>query len=249
MKKKPIKVYYSYVTELMASDDQVLFNFKPESLMSDIKKKRVKEYRPLNTEEEISSTGYHVCTALHEMLDNAYILKAPFDAEVYLDNTGAIIRSLGKNNYFFGNRMPSFENYKCVDFKLSLVLFSEEDLDISLLPPFFHKGQQPEYGFLSFGKFNIASWFRPVPVIFHLWEGSDRLYFNEGDPIGYINFHTNRRIQFEQFQMTPNIQSIVDATLKFKYLSMFEPLSKLYERFRGSGMRDRTLKEIKENII
>lgn len=249
MLKKPLVIYYSYTYEHMDSKSQMLFDFKPESLMADIKKSRVREEKKLNTQEKFGTNGYHFCTALHEMVDHSYMLKAPFDAEIFFDESGTIVRETGKNNFFFANREGSFENCHSVDFKFSLILFSEDKVNMTLTPPYFHKTIQPEYGYLASGRFDISSWFRPIPVIYNLWSGVNSLKINQGEPMGYIHFDTNRRIVFKQFEMNKNIFDIISTVGNFKFLSSFEPLEKLYNRFRMSGLRDILIKEIQKSVI
>ena len=229
----------------------VFDNFKKNSLMSNLHKNRNdpnEEPLARKSLEFVDSDRYQLCTALHNLVDSTYIFRAPFDADISFDNDGLIIRD-EKNFRFWQNRDGSFKDNVAIDLMLGLVMFSEESLDFSITPPYMHQTSQPEWGFICSAKWNIGKWIRPIVFIFQLWEGKKRLHFKAGDPMAYFTFHTDRPIEFIEFQMTQDIQLMIEACLTHKMIIKFEKMHEIYDRFIKGGMRDRVLMEIKKNII
>jgi hypothetical protein len=247
--KKPIIVYWSPEAVLEREHQQILLDIKPKSLMLDIQKRRaINPNNPKNAQSYQFGTGYHQCSALHELIDNTYVVKSPFDASITLDETGSVIQS-GERFGWFADRSGSIQNAFCVDFDLSYYFFCEEQLEVSITPPYMHQTNQPEYGFISSVKWDISSWFRGFILIYQLWEGKNKVYFYENEPLAYLHFHTDRRIIFKEFSLNEEILNIANACGKHKFIMNFEPMAKLYKRFNQTSIKKRLTKAIKDNII
>ena len=50
------------------------------------------------------------------------------------------------------------------------IFFSEENVNLEILPPYLHKTELQNHGVISTGEFNISRWFRPINFEFLLWE-------------------------------------------------------------------------------
>jgi hypothetical protein len=208
-----------------------------------------KEKNPsIPNSENLQTSGYQSCTALHELVKNTYILPSPFDLDVHLTTNGEIIRNNSSAQYFL-ERVSSFKDSFAVDLSLGILLFSESSVNIEVTHPYMNKTSYTDLGFLVFAEYNISSWFRPVALIYHLWENVRNFKVLENEPLAYIKFKTDKKIIFKRFEITSKIENQVFACIDYKFIKPHQPLKKLYASFIESGMQKLVLKEIKENVI
>jgi len=253
-KKDPIVIYYGFHSTLRNQYEATLLNLSPKSLMQYILKQRSIINNTLHREprSDISSPGYHVCPALHDLADNIYIVNSPFDIDIKFHDNNFIDRSYGNAGYCLSDRFGSFSDSMSADFVYELLMFSEEELEISITPPYMHNTLLSNYGFTSAAKLNIGKWFRPIPIIFHSWPGVKELKVKKDEPFIYINIENNenRKIIFKEFIETEELKKIVHNIATHKDLIQgFQPLKALYEIFSKSSMKNRILKEIKANLV
>ncbi len=246
-KKEKITVYWSPWSLPERASSMMLLDIKPVSLMSDIQKRRAKNpiIPPVS---DLWAGDYQACSALHTFTKNTFIIKSPITAEVELDQNGVIIENSFYSNWFT-ERISSIENSFSIDLDLSYLFFSEENLTAEITPPHMHKTIHSQYGFPVVGQMDISSWFRPFPVVFQLWENTRSLKIQEGEPLLYLRFNTDKQVEFKKFFMTESLFHKAKACIDYKQNFRFQPLSKLYSIFNSYGLRGQVLKEIKENIV
>lgn len=250
----PLIIYYGFSTDHRPEHEQVLLDLAPKPLLNKLIKDRVKEnnnYRIDYQSMGIGSPGYHACTALHELVDSTYFINSPIDADVFFNDDGLIMPNIGKNYGVFMPRMPSFNNCFSADLFYDMLLFCEESIEVKFTPPYMDKPVLSDYGYASASQLNIGKWFRPLPIVFHLWPNIKQLSLKEGEPLMYIHFDNpeKRKIILKEFKMDDELVKISDACIKNKDIFPFETMSKIYSRFTNTSMRARTLAAIKNNII
>ncbi len=248
-KKNPIIVYWSPDSLTFRQGQMVLLDMKPIPLINEIRNRRLKNFSfPLSPIKQLTPGNYQLCAALHTHTKNVFMIKAPFDADIKLMEDGSIDPSCKYANWF-GERIPSIENTFSVDFDYSSFFFSEEPLLVELTPPYMHQTSQPEYGFLSSAQIDISSWFRGFVLIYQLWENKRNVTFKAGEPIGYLNFKTDRPIIFKEFKVTEELVSLSSSCTNYKNIIPFTPMQELYELFNKTSMKKRVLEEIKKNLV
>jgi hypothetical protein len=245
LEKDEIIVYWCPSESVIDQEAMSLLDMKPKPFMSDFLKKRKKEIVPYIGDK--FGSGYHVCTALHELVNNTYIINSPVSVDVSLSDEGYVDRNSFGHNWF-KERSQSFNNSLSFDFGVSYALFSEESLEVSLTPPYMHKCSQSNTGFLSSVKWDISSWFRPFIFIYHMWDGEKSMSFVENEPIGYFHFHTDKKIVFKEFKMNETITQQLMACTGHKNVVPWQKMNQLYLRF-NRGMKKRVLLEIKKNLV
>jgi hypothetical protein len=248
--KEPLIVYWAPHAIVEREHQQLLLDLKPKPLMTDIHKRRAKNPvvpRSLQNNHDPHGNGYQMCAALHTFAHNMFVLYSPFEVTVNLDINGSII----PDDYtsFFQERISSTENAFSVDFDIGFAMFCEEELYVTLMPPFSHQTNQPQSGYITFVNFDISSWFRPFVLIYQLWEGVRSLKVDKGEPLAYLKFNTDRPVELREFSVTPEINHMLAACADHKKLLPFQTMQELYERFHNTGMYKRVLKEIKKNLI
>jgi hypothetical protein len=248
MKQKPIIVYWAPEAILEKEHQQLLLEMPLIPVMSHIQKRKNKKLvlKGHNQEDPLGN-GYQMCTALHELSENLYYIKAPFDVNVSFNEDGSIID--GHYSGWFQQRHSSIDGAISADFHFSYMFFCEEKLEVSLTPPYLHQTSQPEYGFVSAVKWDISSWFRPHILIYQLWKNKKNIHFKKDEALAYLKFETSRPVIFKQYKLTQEILNISNACLSHKFIIAFQPIQDLYKRFNQSGMNKRLIAEIKKNLI
>jgi hypothetical protein len=248
MKQKPIIVYWAPEAIIQREHQQLLLEMPLIPVMKDIHKRRNKENIPKGQNpEDPHGNGYQMCTALHELSNNLYYIKAPFDVDIYFNEDGSVIH--GDYSVWFKQRHGSIDNALSADFDFSYMLFSEEKLDVSITPPYLHQTSQPEYGFICAVKWDISSWFRPHVLIYQLWQNKKNIHFKKDEALAYLKFETSRPIVFKEYKITQEILNITYACLNHKNIVPFQPMEDLYRRFSQTSIKKRLIAEIKKNVI
>jgi hypothetical protein len=248
MKQKPIIVYWAPEAILEKEHQQLLLEMPLILVMKDIQKRRNKKTMPRGVnQEDPFGNGYQMCTALHELSNNLYYIKAPFDVDISFDENGSIIN--GPYSGWFKQRHSSIDNAISADFDFSYMLFCEEKLNVSITPPYLHQTSQPEYGFVCAVKWDISSWFRPHILIYQLWKNKKNIHFKKNEPLAYLKFETNRPVIFKEYKITQEILNILNSCLGHKFIVPFQSMEDLYRRFNQTSIKKRLIAEIKKNVI
>jgi hypothetical protein len=243
-----IDVYWSPFAIVDKIYQQILLDIEPTSLLSSIQKRRAKNPIIPNGLKTAQGGNYQACSALHTLAKNTFVVVAPFDVTLYLDSNGVISEGT-THPYWFEERISSIENSFSVDFDMPFIFFSEKNVDVKITPAYMHNLSYANTGFVVPGQFDISNWFRPMPIIFQLWEGKKVLSFSKGEPLAYISFDTDKEINLKQFSLTNDIYNQAIACGEHKLLFRFQTMEQLYNRFNKTGLKKIVLNSIKNNTI
>lgn len=217
----------------------------PTNLYSDILKLKNKNS---------DSNAMFSCPAFKNKLKNTFVFKNSIQSEYEYDYSNL-------NNTFFQNSSESFIGYNqvrkevlgngpTIAFNLYYIFFSEESINASFSSPFFNKAGYTKYGSVIPGEFDIGQWFRPYVFEVQLWDNSGKFIIEEDEPLFYVKFDTDKKINLQKFKHSAQLQSYAEhCTTSTKTIMFGVPLIKRYEKFKNAGMRNLILKEIKNNII
>lgn len=189
---------------------------------------------------------YYRCRSAQEIFKNTFILPATEDIHVLLPN-GKLVQS--RDSVKFHTRLPVFEDRPAIDYNPQWLFFSEDDISVQLIPPYFHKTKASEYATVLSGEFNISKWFRPVNATFSLWEGAKELKISAGDPLAYVTFLTENKVVLKEFKKTEKIDRIVLECVRLKERFPNLPLAENYNRFILNRKHEQVIKEIKLNLV
>lgn len=189
---------------------------------------------------------YYRCKAAQEIFKNTFILPSKEDLHVLLPH-GKMVQS--RDSVKFRSRIPAFENRPAIDYDSQWLFFSEDDISVQLIPPYFHKTKASEYATVLSGEFNISKWFRPLIATFSLWEGTKELKLSSEDPIAYVKFITDNKVILKEFKKTEKIDMLVAecVTVKDRFPNL--PLSENYNRFVLNRKHKEVIEEIKLNLV
>lgn len=215
--------------------------------------KAMDNFKP-NLTTEIKS-----CPAVVHHLKNIFRVKSPLKYDICWDGKDSFTSTLRDQEFFNKNVLIRDGNTGFLSFGFcSLVFFTEED---SLI-------LEQRQAFLSFnefsknvsvveGSFDIGKWFRALEFAFFIKEPNKILAIERGDTLYYLKLHTEKKIKFQKFFLTPELINILkeiqngrihvreDSKLKF----MFTKLEKYYQVFQQSRYKTRIINLIKQNLL
>jgi len=225
---------------------------EPQSVYRDILSKK--------SDQKITKNFFQ-CPATRDALQNVYVIRCPFEseAEVLLKEDGAVdkieqywsrdIPDLSSQLNMALAHAPSKENELLVVVEFSHVFFCEESLMMRMTSPWFHEAPHLQYGAAVPGMYDIGHWIRPINFEMNLWQGQTKLKYEEDEPMGYIEFATSKKINFQRFESTSKLKSIVADAINVRNKKTHASLPKRYQIFDRSPVRKIILKEIKDNLL
>jgi hypothetical protein len=244
-KKNEIVIYWSNATTKKNNDqDWTLLYPKPNTLFEDLFFKKNKKLDPAN---------YFSCPAINKKIKNTIVFKSPMTCSYhYEENKEQLVVIPTTENYigFRQERLPVINSGPIVLFSMQYILFCEEDLDVSFTAPYFHKTEYMKSGSTVPGEFNIGSWFRPYNLEVQMWSNKGDITFKEDEPLFYAEAKTNKKIILQQFEYTDKLHDYVMACVNSTTLfGKNKTLLSRYNRFNNTGLREKVLKEIKNNLV
>jgi hypothetical protein len=129
-----------------------------------------------------------------------------------------------------------------------LMLFCKDEITAQWSSPYFSRAPHMQHGALVPGSMNIGAWFRPLQFEFLLWQGVHSIEILRDEPLAYMQFNSDKRINLVQFQLTPEIFSIANECVSSSAVAPRQPLEDRYAKFRETR-RDHLLTMIKDNSL
>jgi hypothetical protein len=246
MNKDPITVYWApAINNDPSRPDFGFWYSSPKQLFNTLREKRT------DTKDNASVFS---CPAFSELTKSIAVFNSPMSCSYEFDITdikNPIISATTKN--FIGARYvrpPYIEDGPLLHFNLYYIFFATEPVEALFSSPYFHKPEHSKYGSVIPGKFDIGQWYRPYNFEVQMWNKKGEFHLKEQEPMFYVEFKTDKPIILKQFNNTPELSKISDACVATT--DMFgrgQSLLSRYFRFRDTGMKQRTLKLIEENLI
>jgi len=115
--------------------------------------------------------------------------------------------------------------------------------------PYFLNAPHLKYGAVTPGQYNIGKWFRPIQTEINLWDNVKEFKIKKDEPLAFLNFLTNKKINFKMFHMSDDLAKIMTVCATASTWEVNVPLVSRYLRFHESKMLQKTLKLIKQNLI
>lgn len=226
------------------SERHLSYKKKPYWLIEEFNQKN-------NTSNKVDN--FYKCPAFVNLVKNTLVLSNTSNIDINITADGTIVNNDNEEKShapgLFSIKSPSEVNARTVNYSCNWIFFADKPVDIVSSPAYMHNTGLPACGYYVPGTFDISKWFRPLEFAFQMWPGSTKFKMAEDDPLMYVKFNTEEKINLQEFYMTPEIYSISNSCVSLKNFSRVKALNKLYEVFRGSGMREKLLTEIQKNII
>lgn len=240
---KPIVLYWAIKEDADNEEDWSFLYPKPKSVFSDLLK-----YKALKDNSTLFS-----CPGFSNKFKKTLTFFSPMSCSYFYDNTENKQHISNTTKNFISAYYPRTQNLTVgpsINFKLNVIFFSEESLDMSFTPPFFHPAEYTKYGSVISGKYNVGKWFRPTNFEVQMWSNSGEFHLKENEPVFYTEFDTDRPVILKRFKMNEQLikysNAVVNST---KIFNFGQSLTERYFRFNNVGMREKILTEINKNLI
>ena len=239
---KEITVYYASPDNLQETQDWSILYKEPKSINNYLTRNVNK-----NRNKDVNNRAYMSCTAFQSITNNLFVIENPMSSSYLFDNT---IESTSKNSLsVMIKREPQLNNQILFEYDYPIIFFAEESLEIQYTPPYFLQAPHLQYGAVTPGQYNIGKWFRPIQTEINLWDDIKEFKIKENEPLAFVNFLTDKKINFKLFHMSPELAKIMTVCATASTWETNIPLRKRYKRFHESKMLQKTLQLIKQNLV
>ena len=240
--KNSINVYYASPDNLQETQDWSILYKEPKSLNSYLLDNLNK-----NRNKDVNNRAYMSCTAFQTMTGNTYVIENPMTSSYTFNET---IESTSRNSLpILIKREPQLNNQILFEYNYPIIFFAEESLEVQFTAPYFLHAPHLQYGSVTPAQYNIGSWFRPIQIEINLWENVKEFKILKDEPLAFVNFLTEKNINFKMFNMTHDLAKIMNVCSTSSVWETNIPLTKRYKRFHESKMIKKTISLIKQNII
>lgn len=189
--------------------------------------------------ERDNEVEYLKCPAWHDYYKNAFLMRSPVDLTLQVNTlpTGEkVLMTKDFNQNFYNTHiMPRFDqNNKFSMFTLdfSYVFYSEHDVSMELIPATMEKTDFIKNTNLISGEYNIAKWIRPVSPAFEVIDDQKVLTIKRGDPLYYIRFNTDKKVNLIRVEQSSTIEKVEKACARLKF---FVPRNTLQENYQAAA--------------
>jgi len=191
------------------------------------------------------------CPALTDLTKNLFVLKNPLKTSAsFVIEDGKVSKNMDSvGNRWSVNRPPSLNNQLLATYDYSLIFFSETDLDVMVTAPYFSQTKHNSWGSVVPGIYNCGSWFRPINMEFNVWPGVTQVSLEEGEPMAYVKFFTEKNVVFKRFSMDEELMNQAKACSSAGFWEPRMPLLKRYERFKKSKRNKFVLDKINKRLL
>lgn len=245
-----LTVYWSSSRFVLDQESWNLLYSKPESIHSKIIK------------NSFPDSNMKKCPAVKDLTRNLFSLNSSFEDsfEIDLEAANEIFKDapedtpipvIGNNKVSISKpRDPDLKGYFNYTYNLSWLFFAEEPVKLRITSPYLPPLSPMDGAFVTPGQFDIGKWYRALNLEYVVPKESSKFHLAEGQEIAYLEFLTDKKIQFKEYAMSPRLLSLgFECSSSVTRYGKFKTLNDRYNMFARSNMRKKVLSEIKKNII
>ena len=206
--------------------------------------------------KEEDEPSFISCPGFKNLAKNTYVfnnlLDSKYEFETFSRDQNQILVTPTSKSYLASSvvRNQTMDMGPSISFSMRYLFFAEESVKATLTPPYMHETEYMRSGVLTSGEYDIGQWFRPINVEIQMFNNKGNIHIKEEQPLFYIRFLTDKKINLKRFVLTPTLDSYSKKCVDAKsYFGARKPLDYLYEKFTKSRTRDLVLREIKENLL
>jgi hypothetical protein len=247
MSIEPLVVYWAPASEYTASESVISNNWnlmypEPTNLHQDLLYQRNKSAK---------ENSFFLCPAVTDRVKRTFVFRNNTQTSIHYDTVLKKVTPLGDysiNSYFV--RPPSVEGTALINFALSYIFFCEESLTALMSPPTMHDAPWTKEATLPLAGYDVGKWFRKINFEIQAWKPEGELTLNDGDPLFYMEFITDRPVVLKRFELNNRLGSYTRACIDSPgYFGKYLPLTARYKRFMETKMNRLVINEIKRNLV
>lgn len=174
---------------------------------------------------------YTKCPAFSDFLKNTFIIKSPYDLEIYFDHAGAAKTNKYGQNFFDKNITikPNGKNSITLQTipQYIFITNSKCPLKITCLPMIL---EENKYRFIG-GEFDISKWIRPLFYSIEINNFPETIVLKRGQPLYMVKFtpENNDVIKLEQEVHSEDLENASNTCTNFQNFVHNKNLNYLYE--------------------
>lgn len=247
-KKDKITVYWAPAKFNADTDSWALLYPEPKPVLADAYK--------LNKHKGIMP----LCPAVKDTLKNVYSFNSAIndsfelptnvmESIAYTDTVEEPIPTDSKLS-FYKMRKSSIDGYINVNYNMAWLFFASEPVEAKMTAPYFPAVSPVKGAMFSAGQFNIGKWFRPVSMDYHIPLAANKFEIETGDPLFFIDFLTDKKIEFKRFNVSGRLQSLSsEMGLSSQRYGAKQSLWQRYQMAHNAKIPQMILTEIKKNLL
>jgi len=181
------------------------------------------------------------CYALQDHVKNTFIYRSPVSMKVTYTGdgrkyiiSGVTVDSQEEFNLLICNFDSENVYQLLMGFGLNIIS-KEDSLPMSIHPANYHKTDISKFSIVT-GSYDCGKWFRPTHLSIFNPEEKD-FEIKRGDPLFYVKFHTEDKVQLKRFNMNEEVFSHVESTIQVKKYLTSTKLNKLYTLYKKSKLK------------
>jgi hypothetical protein len=242
-----INVYWSNCITSEDSSWSFLYR-EPEPLYNDFLKLKI-------------DNPFFACPANIDMMNNIYSIKSNLEdkfnfPENYLKSingpygSSAYLPNIGNKISLVSTRQSALKGYKDIKYNMSWIFFAEEFLSMKITAPYYPPKTPVDGAILQSGEYDIGQWFRPYNLGYFIPEDAKSMSISVDDPLVYLEFKTDKKINFKKFKMTNELVNIYqEFTESPPRYGKRKSLIERYSMAKKAKMNEIVLSEIKKNLV
>jgi hypothetical protein len=190
---------------------QNVLYFEPEPLIKHLASSRIK------------TTEYLKCPAWQDHYKNTFVIKCPIDITISFDKfeDGKYYTKtdrLDQNFYntYIMDRGESIDQNKVLSIIFSYMFYSKDSVILEQLNASMERTSLALNTRCIEGEFDISKWIRPVNFSFEVIDINKPLVFKRGDPLFYLKFRTDKKINFIRKDWSEEISYVTNSLTNIK---------------------------------
>lgn len=243
-KKNTITVYWSPSPFLLEQESYLMLYSNPKKVIN-----------TNNKSKNLSKNSFFSCPATKDLFKNIYCFNNELNNIIELPediDEGVVLNWLDVKSPVdvFHPRISSLQNYCNLQYNMGWLMFADEPLVARFTSPYFPATTPAEGAILSAGEFDIGSWYRPFLLDYHIPYSTKTLCFKKDDPLFYVEFKTNKKIEFKRYNLSAKLNNIAsELSNSSQGYGKFNSFIERYSMFKNSSIQKIILSEIKNNLI
>ena len=181
---------------------------------------------------------YLKCPAFQQYYANTFVIRSPVDLELKIEKNSdgkKILVTKDFNQNFYNDhifpRLAQNTVFSMFSLEFSYIFYSENSVTLEMLPANMEKTTFIKNTNLIPGEFDISKWIRPVSPAFEIVNDLEVLSISRGDPLFYVRFKSDKKINLIRVEQDNIIESLEKACSRLKF---FVPKNSLEENYKAA---------------
>lgn len=201
------------------------------------------------------STGMLRCPLATSHLKNTFRFLAPINYNITWDGVN-FASDMYDQKFFNRHVFVRDTNIGLASIRFgSLLMYSEESVKVELKNAIYSQSDFSKSTSIMEGTLDIGRWFRDFDITTFFNFKDKNVTINRGDSLFYFKFHTDSKIKFKKYYVTPELLELREEIMETKQFSswMKIPVRKkmdyFYNLFDNSKYKNKILSVIKNNLM